>query len=114
MHCLCPCHNPLLREKIDHVESGCPKCVTGSVKECNEAEMIVKEKMLKLCRFEECIRSILKIKDEDGWQTEDGCIEKAGKIFKLAEDALLPTVLCLSCRSLTTKSPCDHCGTSIP
>jgi hypothetical protein len=94
-----------MKEKADHIESGCPKCVTGSVKECNEAEHAVKEQLLRLCRFDDCLREILTVKDESG-----DMVEKLSKIFMLAESALIPTVLCVSCKGLTTKSPCENCG----
>lgn len=105
MHCLCPCHNPLTKDRTDHLESGCPKCVTGSVKECNETEHLVKEQLLRLCRFDECLQAIVSVKDAEG-----DLVDKLSKIFALAEEALIPTVLCVSCKSLTTKSPCEKCG----
>lgn len=108
MQCFCPCHNPLTKDKADHVESGCTKCKTGSVKECNEVEHLVKEKLLRLCRFDEALSEILAIREGSG-----DMIDKLNMIFSLAENALIPTVICVSCNRLTTKSPCENCGATL-
>ncbi len=108
MQCFCPCHNPLMKEKADHVESGCTKCKTGNVRECNETEHLVKEKLLRLCRLDDALREILAVHKGNG-----DMIDKLNMISSIATNALIPTVICVSCNRLTTKSPCENCDASL-
>lgn len=113
MQCFCPCHNRLIKEKVDHVASGCPKCATGNLKECNEAENMMKEKLLRLCRLDDCLKAILAIRDEESAGEADDMIGQLSRIFTLAETALIPTILCVSCKNLTVSSPCEKCGSEL-
>lgn len=106
--CICCCHNSLIREKADHIESACPKCVSSAVKECTDTEHSVKEKLLRLVRYDECLKEILNVRDGEG-----DLAAKLKKVFDLVEASLVPTVLCVNCKGLTVKSPCEHCGSSL-